>query len=180
MRAAIAPRSLDTELDETALIEEADGITHCITFDAGGGEPVLFAVAVLVGAVLAVGGEPIGPFPPGEFAKDGACRFDAVVNRRDPLVAGAFVLAEGPMHCIEKTEAFRDPLGEVSRFALEGKRATNVYSRQIGWRKAVSYPVRQHPADAAGRLQTDRVESCGDETTVHVGGLAEVIHPVGL
>ena len=82
------------------------------------------------------------------------------------------------MHRIEKTEALRNALLEVSLVCLERKRSPDVDRVEVHWRLAVSDPVCEGPANASCRLDTYRVEAGSDETTLDLRRFTHVVDTV--
>ena len=99
------------ELDERRLVEHGNAVANRIALAARVVEPVLLAVAVAVFPFLALLGKPIGSLPAGCLAEDRAGLIHRVVQRRAPLVAGARVLEERPVHRIQQPETLADAFG---------------------------------------------------------------------
>ena len=79
------------------------------------------------------------------------------------------------MRRIQKPQALAHARVQISAIHLERHVPPDIHLPQIDRRVTVSDPLRHHLADAARRLQSDGVQSRGDEAVLKLRGLAEVI-----
>src|SRR3984957_4722022 len=138
-------------------------------------KPILATVAVHVFRLYATWRVPVGTFPAESFAKARAGRTQAVMQRRFTNPASRLVLAERPMSGVQEAQSLRDPRAQIFTIDLERQVAPYVDLPQISRRMPIADPFGNDFAYAAGRLQTNGVESRRHETVRKFRRLAELI-----
>ena len=167
--------SLQPEFGEGRLVEQRHTAAHGGALSGAIGEPVLAAIAIFVAGRATRLRVPVGALPAECLAMAGTRRDQPVMDRRPADAARGLILLERIVRCVEQPQAFAHPIAQVTAVDLEGHVAANIDGPQIRRRHAVAHPFGHHLADAARRLQPDRIETGGNETPFKLRYLPDMV-----
>ena len=142
--------ALDPDLAERGHVEQADGLAHRHVFALLVVKPVLPLPRILVFALLAFIGEPVGTFPAGHFSKHCATCFQLFMDRRTADAAGGLHLPVGVVISVKQAKRFGHPLAQIMPVFLKRLRPADVDFPQVERRLAIIHPLRQRESRTAG------------------------------
>ncbi len=129
-----------------------------------------------MGSAAGVGarpGEPVGALPARHLAQVAALLDQPVVDRREQRVAGGAQLLAGGVRGVHRAEDLGGARGAVGVVGLPRAEPVDVEAGDVDVGPAGGDPVGQHPAEAAGGEDADRVHARGDEVVADPGSLAD-------
>ena len=97
------------------------------------------------------------------------------MERRFANAAGGVVLTVRVVRGVQQAEALGYAFAQVLAIALKGLVAAHIHFPEVLRRVADAYPLGDHPADAAGGLQTDGIQARRHEAIVEFRRLADVV-----
>ena len=170
--------ALHQELAERGGVEHADGVPDGAVLGRRVLEPVLAAERVLVLALDARGGVPVGALPAQQLAEHRPGGRNPVVQRAAAQPADAGALLVGPVDLVREVQGLGDALLEETPVGLVRGDPAGIGLGQVERRAPVHDPVGQDRAGPGAGQEADRVEPGGDEAVAQPGGLAEVVEAV--
>src|SRR5262245_57947727 len=124
---------------------------------------------------LALGQEPMRPFPSRHLAEIGAPRSKLIVHRAMAHAARGSKLAKREMIGIKQAQRLANARADEGACRLPWEGAAHIHVPEVkGWR-APDDPFGQRHARASGRLDTDGVEPTGNEESRHLRRLPQKV-----
>ena len=175
--AGVAP--LDPDFPERGHVKEPNPGANGHMFGLLVFEPVLPLPRILVFALLALIGEPVGTLPACHFAKDRTAGFQVVMQRRAAHAPAGFDLPIGEVVCVQETQRFSDAFFQILAVLLEGLRTADIHFPQIERGLALDDPMRQRHPCPARPGNADRVVACRHPIALHLRRFAQVVAVIG-
>ena len=124
-------------------------------------------------------GEPVSALPTRHLAQVAALLDESLVHRRQQAVPCRTQLLPGRVRGIHRAEDLGGSSGSVRRLELVGAEPVDVEARDVDIRLARRDPVRQHPAEPAGRQHTDGVHPSRHEVSADARRLTDGRRQIG-